>query len=267
MLSSSRARIAASTGMNNPRATTRGSCSSHPDDARWSMNNPGQPVFSPTDFFGLGGFEHAELFSDCEYVWDALKRLPGYLEQRARQDLRGDVAETATVEGAVILAAGAVIEPGARVLGPAIIGPGCRIGHGALLRGYVIMGEGAAIGHATEVKASILLPDAHASHFNYVGDSILGRGCNLGAGAVCSNFKITKTPVVVTAEGRRWDTGLLKFGAVVGDGSQVGCNTVLNPGTLLGKNVLCYPCVSLRGYVAPNTIVKSARAVTLVEQR
>jgi NDP-sugar pyrophosphorylase family protein len=224
-------------------------------------------MLSPGDFFDLSTFEHAELFSDCEYVWDALKRLTAYLEQQARRDLRGDIAESATVEGAVMLAPGATIEPGARVLGPAIIGPGCRVGHGALLRGYVIMGEGAAIGHATEVKASILLPDAHAAHLNYVGDSILGCGCNLGAGAICSNFKVTKTPVAVIAGGRRWDTGLLKFGAAVGDGAQVGCNTVLNPGTLLGKNVLCYPCASLRGYVAPNTVVKSSRRVTVVERR
>jgi NDP-sugar pyrophosphorylase family protein len=220
-----------------------------------------------SDFLDLGGFEHAELFSDCEYVWDALKRLSRYCEERARRDVRGEVAQSATVEGAVALAPDAVIEAGARVVGPAIIGPGCRVGHGALLRGWVVMGAGSAVGHAVEVKASILLPDAHASHFNYVGDSILGRGCNLGAGAVCSNLKITRTPVVVTVEARRYDTGLLKFGAVVGDRAQVGCNTVLNPGTLLGKNVLCYPSMSLRGYFAPNTIVRSSQRVTTVARR
>ena len=224
-------------------------------------------MLSPGDFFDLAGLEGAELFAGCEYVWDALKRLPDYLAQRARRDLRGEAAASATVEGEVLLAPGAVIEPSAMVLGPAIIGPGCRVGHAAKLRGGVVMCPGSAVGHATEVKASILLPRAHAPHFNYVGDSILGRGSNLGAGAICSNFKLTKTKVTITIEGTRYDTGLLKLGAIVGDGCQIGCNTVLNPGTLLGKNVLTYPCTSVRGYVPPGAIVKLSQNFALAERR
>ena len=223
-------------------------------------------MLSPQDFFDLADLAEGELFAGCEYVWEALKRLPGYLAERARRDLRGAVASTAAVEGAVMLAADAVIEPGAWVLGPAIIGPGCRVGHGALLRGGVLMGAGSAVGHATEVKASILLPQAHAPHLNYVGDSILGRATNLGAGAICSNFKLTKTAVVVTVGADEYDTGMLKLGAIVGDGSQVGCNALLNPGTLLGKNVLTYPCASLRGYFPDNTIVKLSQSVTPAER-
>lgn len=221
-------------------------------------------MLSPNAFFDLSGFDSVELFAGLEHVWDALKRLPDFLERRARRDLRGRVAATAAVEGDVAMAADAVIEPSAMVLGPAIIGPGCRVGHGSLLRGGVVMGAGSAVGHAVEVKASILLPDAHAPHFNYVGDSILGGGCNLGAGAICSNFKVTKTPVVVTIDGIAYDTGLLKFGAIVGDGSQVGCNTVLNPGTLLGKGVLTYAGVSVRGYVPARAIVKLVQNLTVV---
>jgi bifunctional N-acetylglucosamine-1-phosphate-uridyltransferase/glucosamine-1-phosphate-acetyltransferase GlmU-like protein len=129
------------------------------------------------------------------------------------------------------------------------------------------MAAGAAVGHATEVKESILLPDAHAPHFNYVGNSIIGLGANLGAGAICSNFKLTKTPVVVRLGDAEYDTGLLKFGAVVGDGSQVGCNAVLNPGTLLGRNVLTYPGISLRGYFGDNAIVKLSQQVTATPRR
>jgi len=224
-------------------------------------------LLSPDVFFDLSRFDGVELFAGAEYVWEALKRLPDYLARHARRDLRGQIAATATVEGDVVVAADAVIEPSAMVLGPAIIGGGCRVGHGALLRGGVVMGAGSAVGHAVEVKASILLPDAHAPHFNYVGDSILGGGCNLGAGAICSNFKVTKTPVVVTVDGTVYDTGLLKFGAIVGDGSQVGCNTVLNPGTLLGKGVLTYAGASVRGYVPTRAIVKLVQSLTVVERQ
>jgi NDP-sugar pyrophosphorylase family protein len=218
------------------------------------------------DFFALEGFEHDELFAGCDHVWQALERLPAYLADRARSDLRGEVAAAATVEGDVLMAADAVIEPGARVLGPAIIGAGCRVGHGALLRGGVVMGAGAAVGHATEVKASILLPEAHASHLNYVGDSILGYRVNLGAGAICSNFKLTKTGVVVRVGKDEYDTGLLKLGAIIGDDSQIGCNSVLNPGTLLGKNVLTYPGVSLRGYFPADSVVKLSQDVSRAER-
>jgi len=219
-------------------------------------------VLAPDDFFDLAGFEHAELFSGCEYVWDALKRLDEYLAAHARRDLRGEVADTAEVEGAVVVARGAVVEPAARVQGPAIIGPGCRVGHGALLRGGVVMGDAAVVGHAAEANASVLLPGACAPHLNYVGDSILGREVNLGAGAICSNFKVTRTVVVITLGDDEYDTGLRKLGAVIGDGSQIGCNTVLNPGTLLGKGVLTYPCTSLRGYFPPDTVVKLSQKQT-----
>jgi len=231
------------------------------------MTDTGATVLAPRDFFDLTDVEETALFDGCRYVWQALTRLADYLAARARRDLRGQIASTATIEGEVLVAPGAIIEPSARVLGPAIIGPGCRVGHAALLRGGVVMGAGATVGHATEVKESILLPDAHAPHFNYVGNSIIGRGANLGAGAICSNFKLTKTPVVVRIGDAEYDTGLLKFGAVVGDGSQVGCNTVLNPGTLLGKNVLTYPGTSLRGYFRDNAIVKLSQEVATAQRR
>jgi NDP-sugar pyrophosphorylase family protein len=224
-------------------------------------------MLAADDFFDRRGFDHAELFAGCERVWEVLQRLPEYLAAHARRELGGEVAPGAVVEGEVWLAPDAVIEPGARVVGPAIIGRGCRVGHGTLLRDGVIMGAGAAVGHGTEVKASILLPDARASHLNYVGDSILGRGVNLGAGAVCSNFKVTRTAIVLTVAGAHYDTGLTKLGAIVGDGSQIGCNSVLNPGTLLGKNVLTYPCTSLRGFFPAGTIVKLSQRLGRTERR
>ena len=223
-------------------------------------------MLGAADFFDLTGFEHAELFSGCQYVWQAFQRLADYLAGRTRRDLAGEVAAAATVDGDVLLARGAVIEAGAMVQGPAVIEAGCRVGHGALLRGGVILGAGAVVGHASEVKASVLLPGAQAPHFNYVGDSMLGRGVNLGAGAICSNLKLSGTPVVVNVGGDDYDTGLRKLGAIIGDGAQIGCNCVLNPGTLLGKNVLTYPGVSLRGYVPPDTIVKLSQGLSRTDR-
>jgi NDP-sugar pyrophosphorylase family protein len=223
-------------------------------------------MLAASDFFDLTECEHEGLFAGCHYVWEPLQRLADYLAAHARRDLAGQVAASAVVEGDVLLAPDAVIEPGALVLGPAVIGAGCRVGHGALVRSGVVMSAGAAIGHGSEVKASILLPQAHASHLNYVGDSILGSRVNLGAGAICSNLKITRTGVVITVGSDEYDTGMPKLGAIVGDDSQIGCNSVLNPGTLLGKHVLTYPCTSLRGYVAADTIVKLSQDVIRAER-
>ena len=213
-------------------------------------------MLSATDFFDLTDFRHRELFDDTEFVWDALKRLPAYLEAALKPAVRGAVSPGVYVADDVFIGRGTVVEPGAVIHGPTIIGENCQIRAGAYLRGNIVVGDGAIIGHATEVKTAILLDRAGAPHFNYVGDSILGSGCNLGAGSICSNYKLTGEEVVVRIGDREYRTGLTKFGAVVGDGAQVGCNAVLNPGTLLGKNSLAYPLTSLRGYYPPESVIK-----------
>lgn len=152
---------------------------------------------------------------------------------------------------------GTVVEPGALIKGPAIIGANTEIRQGAYIRGNVIVGDGCVVGHTTEVKDSIMLNGAKAGHFAYIGDSILGR-VNLGAGTKLANLKIKVSgPTVrVNISGKWYDTGLRKFGAILGDGVETGCNAVLNPGAILGKGTLVYANASLRGYYPPRSIVK-----------
>ncbi len=236
-------------------------------------------MLSPSSFFDLEGFAHEELFLGLEMVWEVLPRIGPWLEAHAPRgrELRGEVMEGAWLEGeGIYVAEGALVEPGAYIKGPAWIGPGTRISHGAYLRGNVLTGKDCTIGHATEVKNSLFLDGAQAPHFAYVGDSVLGKGTNLGAGTKLSNLTVssTKDPstgkrptLKIRVDDRVYDTGLEKFGAVLGDGAQTGCNAVLNPGTLLGRDVLVYACASVRGYVPPRSIVKLRQTLQVAPRR
>lgn len=218
------------------------------------------------ELFELAGLDLAALFLAGERVWQALARMEQYLDSHLRPELLGEVRPGATVTGPVYLGVGSVVDTGALVHGPAIFGRGCQIRQGALVRGNVVAGDEVVIGHCSEVKGSILLPGAHAPHFNYVGDSILGRHVNLGAGAICSNLKLSAGNVVVRIGDRKYDTGLRKLGAIVGDGCQTGCNAVLSPGTVLGKDTLVYPGALLHGVFPARSIIK-LRQQLQVERR
>jgi len=208
------------------------------------------------DLFDLSEFEHRQIFAGTRYAWEALGRLADYLAAHLRPGRKGQVREGAWIEGEVQLGEGSVVEAGAVILGPAIIGPDCEIRPGAYVRGPVMLGRAAIVGHCSEVKGSILLNGARAPHFNYVGDSILGNEVNLGAGAICSNVKLNAGEIIVMAGDQRHPTGMRKLGALLGDGVQAGCNSVLNPGTVLGRGSLVYPCASVRGCHPPNSILK-----------
>jgi NDP-sugar pyrophosphorylase family protein len=214
----------------------------------------------PEAFFDLRGFEHTALFEGVEFVWEVLGRIGGYLDRVLKPEILGTVMEGARVEGTVYLGEGAVIETGAYVKGPALIGPGCQVRHGAYIRGKLLAGRDCVIGHSTEVKNALFLDNAKAPHFAYVGDSILGRAVNLGAGTRLANLRIDNRSVVVrlrTDEGiRRIETGRRKFGAILGDGVQTGCNSVLSPGSLLGKGAMVYPNTSVYGFHGPGTIIR-----------
>jgi len=151
------------------------------------------------------------------------------------------------------------------IVGPAIIGRNCRIRHNAYIREQVIIGDDCVVGNSCEVKHSVLFNGATVPHFNYVGDSILGYKAHLGAGAVISNLKLNGESVWVEMDGRCIDSGLRKFGALVGDHAQVGCNSVLNPGSIIGRKALVYPNTSWRGILPDNTIakVRSTQEVTV----
>ncbi len=157
----------------------------------------------------------------------------------------------------VFIGAGTVVEPGALVKGPTIIGEQTEVRQGAYIRGKCIVGNRCVVGHTTEVKSSILLDEAKAGHFAYIGDSILGNLANLGAGTKLANLKITDTTVRVLAGNTPIDTGLRKLGAVLGDKVEIGCNSVTNPGTILGRKCLVYPLTSVRPrYYEPQTVVQ-----------
>lgn len=150
---------------------------------------------------------------------------------------------------------GSVVEPGALIKGPTIIGNQTEVRQGAYVRGYSLIGDRCVVGHTTEVKHSIMLDDAKAGHFAYIGDSILGNHVNLGAGTKLANLKIVKVKMKLWVEGKAYETGLRKLGAIIGDHTQTGCNSVTSPGTLLGKASLVYPCVNLPGGFYPERSV------------
>ena len=157
----------------------------------------------------------------------------------------------------VSIGPGSLVEPGALLKGPTIIGARCEIRQGAYLRGDCVVGDGCVVGHTTEMKHSIMLNSAKAGHFAYIGDSILGNRTNLGAGTKLANLKMIDTPVSVAVRGTRYDTGLRKFGAVLGDDTETGCNAVTNPGTVLGRRCLVCPCVSVKGgYYRDRSIIR-----------
>lgn len=173
-------------------------------------------------------------------------------------DLAGRVHPAAHLLGdRIVLGKGSRVAPGAVLEGPLWIGDEVEIRVGAYVRGGCWIGDRAVVGANVEMKRAILLPDAHAAHLNYVGDSILGRGVNLGAGAICSNFRHDGAEIAIPFAGERLATGRRKLGAIVGDGAAVGCNCVLNPGTIVGARSQIYTGVQLRSGVYPaDSLVK-----------
>ncbi|MDN3509157.1 MAG: UDP-N-acetylglucosamine diphosphorylase [Candidatus Neptunochlamydia sp.] len=181
-------------------------------------------------------------------IWESLKNLRSYLDSLSLGEIECPIPPNITLVNAerISIGKGSVIEPGAYIEGPCVIGRDCQIRHGAYLRGYVLTGDRCVIGHSTEAKHAIFLNDSKAPHFNYVGDSILGNYVSIGAGVICANFRLDKEEVIVDVEGEIYQTGITKFGAVLGDSSQLGCNTVINPGVLLRKRTYSRACTSIQ---------------------
>lgn len=224
-------------------------------------------MFKPTDLFDLGQTEHAALFEGCDHAWAVLARLKDYLKARLRPGLHNRCEGTAYIGEQVFIGEGTVVEDGAMIKGPAIIGRDCRIRHSAYLREDVIIGDGCVVGNASELKNVLMFNHAQAPHFNYVGDSVLGHRAHLGAGVKISNIKLDRTNVTVEMDGQPFDTGLRKFGALLGDGSDIGCNAVLNPGSIVGPGAIIYPNVTWRGILPAHMIAKNKAAVDVVVRR
>lgn len=189
-----------------------------------------------------------------ECPWDILSEIGDIIKETIK-GLNKDAYNC--LDGDVWIAKSAKIAATATVNGPCIIGEDTEIRPGAFIRGNVIVGKNAVVGNSTELKNCILFDGVQVPHFNYVGDSILGYKSHMGAGAVTSNVKSDKSPVTIKINDLKINTGRKKFGAMLGDFVEVGCNSVLNPGTVIGENTNVYPLSSVRGYVPANSIYKS----------
>ncbi len=216
------------------------------------------------EYFSLGRFAHSDLWKAGEPIWGPLLTLNDYLRDQAfRMEIKVGVGVHLDRPELIAIGQGTVIEPGVYIAGPCIIGKGCILRHGAYLHGGVICGDHATVGHGAEIKHSILLDEAAAAHFSYVGDSILGKGVNLGAGVKCANLRLDRTEVAVFLDKKRVRTGLKKFGAIVGDRVQIGCNCVLNPGTLIGRESISYPLLNFGGTIPPRSRISGQKSIQL----
>lgn len=206
----------------------------------------------------------AELFEGKRYPWEVLAELSQFilsLGERLPAD-RFDHPESD-----IWIAKDAVVAPTASIKGPLIVDSGAQVRHCAFIRGAVIVGKGCVVGNSTEVKNALLFDEVQVPHYNYVGDSILGYHAHFGAGSVTSNVKGDKSLVVVKAEGRSYPTGRKKVGAIVGDHGEIGCNAVLNPGTIIGRGAQVYPLCSVRGMVPAGHIYKGEGRCVPREER
>lgn len=209
--------------------------------------------FKISNLYDLNETIAAELLQTAEYPWELLPKISAFiLELGAKlpKDTYTEIKEHVWVADSVTIA------PTACINGPAIIDEDAEVRHCAFIRGNAIVGKGAVVGNSTELKNVILFNKVQVPHYNYVGDSILGFKAHMGAGSITSNVKSDKTLVVVKNQEERVETGLKKFGAMLGDHVEVGCNSVLNPGTVIGRESSVYPTSMVRGCVPAHSIFK-----------
>ena len=205
--------------------------------------------------FSLENTLISPLFEGAEYPFEILSKIGDFIKD-AGPRLNKDIYEE---KGEYIwIAKSARVAPTASVTGPCIIGENTEIRHCAFIRGNAFIGDFCVVGNSTELKNVVLLGHVQVPHYNYVGDSVLGFHTHMGAGAITSNVKSDKSLVTVKCGDEKIETGLKKFGAALGDGTEVGCGCVLNPGTITGKNSTIYPLSSVRGVVPANSIYKNA---------
>ena len=214
-------------------------------------------AISVRDLYDLTHTRAAEMLGACVYPWEALAKIKETVLLLGAQ-LDPELYDHPQDD--VWIAKSASIAPTASIAGPCIIGENTEVRPGAFLRGGILVGDGCVVGNSTELKNCILFDEVQVPHYNYVGESILGYKAHMGAGALTSNVKGDKKHVVVHGEAR-YETGLKKFGAMIGDYGEIGCSSVLNPGTIIGRDSQVYPLSSVRGVVPARSIVKGERGV------
>ena len=199
-----------------------------------------------------------DLLEKFEYPWEALPEISKFILEIGPM-LDKDIYEQKGEN--IWIAKSANVYPSAYIKGPAIIGENAEVRHCAFIRGNAIVGNNTVVGNSTELKNVILFNNVQVPHYNYVGDSILGYKSHMGAGSITSNVKSDKKLVIVKNGEEKIETGLKKFGAMIGDGVEVGCGSVLNPGSVIGKNTNIYPLSSVRGVVPENSIYKNQNEI------
>jgi NDP-sugar pyrophosphorylase family protein len=215
------------------------------------------------DLFSLEQYLARDLLENKTYPWEVLPKIEEFILKLGPTLNKEEYDLISGVDGKtnVWIAKDAKVAADAHLYGPLIVDHGTEIRHGAFIRGKVIIGKNCVIGNSTEIKNAVVMDNAQLPHYNYVGDSIVGNYAHLGAGAIISNLKSTKTPVVIGGE---FATGLRKVGAFLGDHVEVGCNSVLNPGTIIGKDSIVYPVSCIRGIIPADCIVSTK--TTIVEK-
>jgi len=224
-------------------------------------------MFAPAEFLDLEHTAHPKLFENQKYVWDALRQIASYLQFRLKPAVFGELIGKPFISSNVFVGRGTIVEQGAVLKGPAWIGENCHIRTGCYVRENVVVGDSVVMGNSSEFKNCILFDEAKAPHFNYVGDSILGRGAHLGAGVILSNVKLDHGEIMVAASEGNLATGLTKFGAIVGDRTEIGCNAVINPGSILGRDCIVYPAVNFRGILPQGSVVKLRQELHVLDRR
>ena len=210
-------------------------------------------MYTVHDLYDLTHTQAAPLLEEVEYPWQALAGISGFILSLG-STLSAEEYDHPSED--VWIAKFAKVAPTANITGPCIIGPETEVRHCAFIRGKALIGAGCVVGNSTELKNVILFDQAKVPHYNYVGDSILGFQAHMGAGSITSNVKSDKTLVVIRDGEERFPTGLKKVGAMLGDRAEIGCNTVLNPGTVIGRDSSVYPTSCVRGTVPANSIFK-----------
>ena len=224
-------------------------------------------MFLPADFLDLSHTAHPGLFDEDQPAWTALAKIAAYLKEHLKPGIHGDVAATAFIGADVYIGQGTIVEPNAVIKGPAWIGKNCQVRAGCYIRENVIVGDGAVLGNSCEFKNCIVFDHCEVPHYNYVGDSILGHKAHLGAGVVLSNVRLDRTEVHITEGAGRIPTGLRKFGAIVGDEAEVGCNSVINPGSILGRRSIIFPLSNFSGVLPAEMILRTRQQQAFVERR
>ena len=230
-----------------------GNARAFPNDAGYDLGM----TFPAADFLDLSHTDHSPLFQDSTAVWEALKKISGYLQQRLEPKMLGTISGHPFIGDRVAIGAGTSVENGATIIGPAWIGSNCKIRSGCYIRENVVVGHGVVLGNSCEFKNCIIFDEAEIPHFNYVGDSILGYKAHLAAGVILSNIRLDRGEVSVRYGESKIPTGLRKFGAVVGDKAEIGCNSVISPGSLIGRGSLIYPLTHFNGVLAENTVLQN----------